>query len=110
VKISEPKFGFGLAVILGESHRWAKPDWKPGPTNGLAEDSRARWLGGWTAILHAVVTPIPMLVVASGCTVTASMLAAFVDVITGILGLAVVDDALTDRGCLVLLWCGLKMN
>jgi hypothetical protein len=51
-----------------------------------------------------------VLVVASGCTVTASTLAVFVDVVTGISGLAVVDDALTDRGCLVPLRCGLRMN
>jgi hypothetical protein len=51
-----------------------------------------------------------MLVVASRCAVTASALAAFVDVVAGVLGLAVVDDALTDRGGLVPLWCGLRMN
>jgi hypothetical protein len=38
------------------------------------------------------------------------MLAAFIDVITGVLGLAVVNDALTDRGYLVPLWCGLGIN
>jgi hypothetical protein len=43
-EISEPKFGFGLAVILGESRPGAKSDRKLGPTNGLAEDSRARRL------------------------------------------------------------------
>jgi hypothetical protein len=109
-KISEPKFGFGLAIILGESRRGAKPDQKLGPTNGLAEDSRARWLGGWTTILRAIVTPAPVLMVASRCTVTASTLAVFVDVVTGVSGLTVVDDALTDRGCLVPLRCGLGMN
>jgi hypothetical protein len=50
-KISEPKFRFGLAVILGESRRGAKLDWKLGPADGFAEDSRARWLGRWAAIL-----------------------------------------------------------
>jgi hypothetical protein len=35
---------------------------------------------------------------------------AFVDVITGVSGLMVVDDMLTDRGCLVPLRCGLGMN
>jgi hypothetical protein len=39
--------------------------------------------------------------VSSRCAITASTLAAFVDVITGISGLTVVDDVLTDRGCLV---------
>jgi hypothetical protein len=34
----------------------------------------------------------------------------FVDVVTGVSGLAVVDDALTDIGCLVPLRCGLRMN
>jgi hypothetical protein len=51
-----------------------------------------------------------VLVVASRCTVTASTLAAFVDVVTGVSGLVVVDDALMDRGCLVPLRCGLGMN
>jgi hypothetical protein len=51
-----------------------------------------------------------MLVVASRCTATASTLATFVDVVTGVSGLAVVDDALTDIGCLVPLRCGLGMN
>jgi hypothetical protein len=51
-----------------------------------------------------------MLVVASRCTVTASAPAAFVDVIAGVSGIAVVNDALTDRGCLVPLQCGLRMN
>jgi hypothetical protein len=67
-------------------------------------------LEGWTAILRVVVTPAPMLVVASRCTVTAFAPAAFVDVVTGVSGLAVVDDALTDRGCLVPLRCRLGMN
>jgi hypothetical protein len=48
--------------------------------------------------------------VASRCTVIASSLAAFVDVITGISGLAIVDDMFTDRGHLVRSWCGLGMN
>jgi hypothetical protein len=51
-----------------------------------------------------------MLVVASRRAVTASTLVAFVDVITGVSGLAVVDDVFTDRGCLVPLRCGLRMN
>jgi hypothetical protein len=51
-----------------------------------------------------------MLVVASRCAVTASTPAAFIDVVVGISGLAVVDDALTDRSCLVSLRCGLGMN
>jgi hypothetical protein len=42
-----------------------------------------------------------MLVVALRCAVTASALAMFVDVVTGISRLTVVDDALTDRGYLV---------
>jgi hypothetical protein len=48
--------------------------------------------------------------VASRRAVTASTLAAFVDVVTGISGLVVVDDAFADRGCPVPLWCGLRMN
>jgi hypothetical protein len=78
--------------------------------NGFAEDSRARQLGGSIAILHAVVTPAPVLVIASRCGVTASTLAVFVDVVMGVSGLTVVDDAFTDRGCLVPLWRGLRMN
>jgi hypothetical protein len=41
----------------------------------------------------------PVLVVALSCTITTFVPTAFVDVITGILGLAVVDDAFMDRGC-----------
>jgi hypothetical protein len=48
--------------------------------------------------------------VASRCTVIASSLAAFVDVVTGISGLAIVDDMFTDRGHLVRSWCRLGMN
>jgi hypothetical protein len=51
-----------------------------------------------------------MLVVASRHDVTASTLAAFVDVIMGVSGLTVVDDAFMDRGCLAPSWCGLRMN
>jgi hypothetical protein len=51
-----------------------------------------------------------VLMVASRCAVTTSAPAAFVDVITGVSGLTVVDDALTDRGCLVPLRCRLRMN
>jgi hypothetical protein len=105
-----PKFGFGLAVIHGESHQGEKPDQKLGPMNGLAEDSRARRLGGRTVILRAIITPAPVLVVASRCAVTTSAPAAFVDVFTGISGLMVVNDALTDRCCLVPFWCELRMN
>jgi hypothetical protein len=78
--------------------------------NGLAEDSRARQLKGWTAILRAIVTLASVLVVASRCAVTASALAAFVDVIMGVSRLVVVDDVLMDRGCLVPLRCELGMN
>jgi hypothetical protein len=35
---------------------------------------------------------------------------AFVDVFTGISGLAIVDDAIMDRGRFVPSWCGLGMN
>jgi hypothetical protein len=51
-----------------------------------------------------------MLMAASRGAVTASMLATFVDVITGVSGLAVVDDMLTDEGYLVPWRCGLRMN
>jgi hypothetical protein len=42
-----------------------------------------------------------VLVVASSCTITTLALTALVDVVTSISGFAVVDDAFTDRGCLV---------
>jgi hypothetical protein len=51
-----------------------------------------------------------MQVVASGCTVIAFMPAALVDVVMGVSRLAIVDDAFTDRGCLVPLWRGFGMN
>jgi hypothetical protein len=38
------------------------------------------------------------------------MLAALFDVVMGISRLAVVDDTLMDRGCLVPLWCELGMD
>jgi hypothetical protein len=78
--------------------------------NGLAEDSRARWLGGWAAILRAIIMPAPVHVLASRCTITTSTFAAFVDVVTGVSGLMIIDDAFTDRGCLVPLRCRLGMN
>jgi hypothetical protein len=49
-------------------------------------------------------------VVASSCTFTTFALTALVDVVTGISRFAVIDDALTDRGHLVLLGGGLGMN
>jgi hypothetical protein len=61
-------------------------------------------------ILRAIVIPALVHVVALGCTVTASTLAAFVDVITSVSGLVIVDDAFTDRGCLVPLRCRLGIN
>jgi hypothetical protein len=61
-------------------------------------------------ILGAVVTPAPVLVETSSCTVTTFVPAALVDVVTGISGLAVVDDAFTDRGSLVSLRCRLGMD
>jgi hypothetical protein len=51
-----------------------------------------------------------VLVVASRRVVTASTLAAFVDAITGVSGLVVVDDVFTDKGCLAPSWCRLGMN
>jgi hypothetical protein len=48
--------------------------------------------------------------VALRCAVITSMPAAFVDVITGVSGLAIVDDVFTDRGRLIPLWCRLGMN
>jgi hypothetical protein len=38
------------------------------------------------------------------------MPAALVDVITGISGLVIVDDAIMNRGRFVPSWCGLEMN
>jgi hypothetical protein len=49
-------------------------------------------------------------VVASRCTVIASTPATLIDVITGISGLVIVDDAVTDRGRFVPSWCRLGMN
>jgi hypothetical protein len=34
----------------------------------------------------------------------------FIDVVTGISGLSIVDDAFTNKGCLVPTWGRLKMN
>jgi hypothetical protein len=51
-----------------------------------------------------------MHVVASGCTVTTSTPTAFADVVTSVSGLAIVDDAFTDRGCFVPSWHRLGMN
>jgi hypothetical protein len=51
-----------------------------------------------------------MLVVASSCTVTTFAPTALVDVVTGISGLTVVDNAFTDRGCPVPSWGRLRMN
>jgi hypothetical protein len=33
-----------------------------------------------------------------------------VDVVTGVLGLVIVDDAITNRGRFVPSWCKLRMN
>jgi hypothetical protein len=52
----------------------------------------------------------PVHVVASRCTVIASTPAALIDVITSVSGLAIVDDAITDRGRFVPSWRGLGMN
>jgi hypothetical protein len=38
------------------------------------------------------------------------MPAAFIDVVTSVSGLAIVDDTITDRGRFVPSWCGLRMN
>jgi hypothetical protein len=46
----------------------------------------------------------------SSYTITTFALAALIDVVTGILGLLVVDDVFTDRGSLVPLRCGLRMD
>jgi hypothetical protein len=48
--------------------------------------------------------------VASRCAIITSTLAVFVDVVTGISGLVIVDDVFTDRGRLVPPWCRLRMN
>jgi hypothetical protein len=49
-------------------------------------------------------------VVASRGAVTASALAALVDVVAGVSRLVVVNNALMDKGCLIPLQCGLRMN
>jgi hypothetical protein len=61
-------------------------------------------------ILGAIVTPASVLVVTSCCTITTFAPAALVDVVTGISGLAVVNDTFTDRGSLVSLRCRLGMD
>jgi hypothetical protein len=45
VEISEPKFGFGLAIVLGESRGRAKPCREYCFSNGLAKDPGTRWFG-----------------------------------------------------------------
>jgi hypothetical protein len=44
-EIGEPKFGFGLAVVLGESRGRAKPSREYRFADSLTEDLRARRLG-----------------------------------------------------------------
>jgi hypothetical protein len=44
-EIGEPKFGFGLAVVLGECRGRAKPSREHCFTNSLTEDPRAQRLG-----------------------------------------------------------------
>jgi hypothetical protein len=44
-EVSEPKFGFGLAVILGKSRGGAEPSREYRFANGFAKDPRTRWLG-----------------------------------------------------------------
>jgi hypothetical protein len=44
-EIGKPKFGFGLAVVLGESRGRAKPSREHRFTDSLTEDLRARRLG-----------------------------------------------------------------
>jgi hypothetical protein len=61
-------------------------------------------------ILGAVVTPAPVLVVALSCTITIFTPTVIIDVVTGISGLAVVDDAFMDRGNLVSSRCRLGMD
>jgi hypothetical protein len=49
-------------------------------------------------------------VIASRYTIIASMPVAFVDVVTGVSGLTIVNDAITDRGHFVPSWCELGIN
>jgi hypothetical protein len=51
-----------------------------------------------------------MLMVASRGVVTASAPVVLVDVVTGVSRLVVVNDVLMDKGRLIPLWCGLRMN
>jgi hypothetical protein len=44
-EVSKPKFGFGLAVILGKSHGGVELSREYHFVNGLAKDPRTRWLG-----------------------------------------------------------------
>jgi hypothetical protein len=44
-KIGKPKFGFGFAVVLGESRRGAKSNREHHLTDSLTEDPRTRGLG-----------------------------------------------------------------
>jgi hypothetical protein len=49
-------------------------------------------------------------VIASICAAIASTPTMFVDVVTGVSGLTIVDNAITNRGCFVPLWGRLGMN
>jgi hypothetical protein len=44
-EIGEPKFGFGFAVVLGESRGRAKPSWEYCLADSLTEDPRTQGLG-----------------------------------------------------------------
>jgi hypothetical protein len=61
-------------------------------------------------ILRAVITPALVLMVTLSCTITTFAPVALVDVVTGIPGLTVVDNAFMDRGCPVPSWGRLRMN
>jgi hypothetical protein len=61
-------------------------------------------------ILGAIITLTYVLVEASRCFITALAPTALVDVVLGVLRLAVVDDTFSDRGSLVPLRCGLRMD
>jgi hypothetical protein len=61
-------------------------------------------------ILGAIVSPASVIVVASSYIVTIFAPVALVDVVTGISGLTVVDDAFSDKGSLVSSRCRLEMD
>ena len=98
--VDEPELQLRLLRILGDGSWGLEPGSKRRPTNGFTKDLWTRWLERGALILPAVITmATPPRVVAIRLVMLIVVSNTPVEAVVDPLGLTIVPEAITHRGC-----------